>query len=85
MGGAADSVAHLLDIPDVGDLRADSSPMPAAKPVDVVGHVVARETIEQQHVAALRGQPVGEIGADEAGPAGNQHVRRLARHGLRVR
>src|SRR5690606_12700998 len=83
-----DGRVHRRRVADVGVDVLHGVAVARAQPLEVLLDPRAGEVVEQYHVLAVAEQPVGEVGADEAGPAGDQHASAAvagARHRVRPR
>src|SRR3954451_4387251 len=63
---------HGERIAHVGHFDGNAVAVGLAQPVEVVLHAGAREVVEQPHAPPRGGDPVRQVGADEAGAAGDQ-------------
>ena len=70
--GSVNGFPAVLDIADVAD---DHPELPVADEGNKIGHLPGREIIEHRDLVALGKQRFHEVGADEAGAAGDQDFR----------
>src|SRR5689334_9240846 len=70
-------LAYRIDdrngIADVRDSDPDPLAMSRFQPLRIFPHARARKVIDDKYIGAAGCQPIGEIAADEAAPAGNQY------------
>lgn len=68
---ALHQVLHAVLIPHVGDV--DPHPVLDTGDVEQVTAVLGDQAVHQGHLRALVHQPAGQVGADEAQPAGDKN------------
>jgi hypothetical protein len=71
-GGDGDGVGDGVAVAHVGGLGDDAGAVAVAQPVEVLRDAGAAEVVEDDDLAALRQQRVGEVRADEARAPGDQ-------------
>jgi hypothetical protein len=73
LAAAGDGRAHGGGVAHVLLVHLEPLAVPPAQPGQVLLHAGAREVVEDAHPTSRAQQPVGEVGAHEAGAAGDQH------------
>ena len=77
-GRTVHGVVHGGGVSDVGAAELDVIGVLVPQPAGVARDAGAGEVVEDEDAAALPGEAVGEVGADEARPAEDQDVARVA-------
>ena len=70
-GEVEDRVDRAVDVDVVGDVVLDEVEAPVAEQVGDVARMAGRQVVERDDVVAIGQQPVRQVRADEAGPAGD--------------